>query len=129
MTYKDVVADVKRASGPGGLGPHGVLILATAEAPFQQATAYVRPHGTVVCIGLPAGARVSMPVFDAVIKMISVKGSYVGNRQDMQEALEFFAKGQVHCPFKVVGMNELQNVFSMMKENKVVGRYVLDTSR
>ncbi len=68
------------------LGPHAVLLLAVAEKPFQQATEYVRGRGFVVCIGLPADAYLKAPVFDTVIRMISIKGSYVGNRQDTQEA-------------------------------------------
>ncbi|KAK4183463.1 putative alcohol dehydrogenase [Podospora australis] len=128
MTSKDLVADV-RAASPEGLGPHGVLLLAPMEKPFQQATGYVRSHGTVVCIGLPAGAKVSMPVFDTVVRMVQVKGSYVGNRQDMAEALDFFTRGLVKAPIKVVGMSEIDKVFGLMRENKVVGRYVLDTSR
>ncbi|KAK0669279.1 putative alcohol dehydrogenase [Cercophora samala] len=128
LKSKDLVADVKAATADG-LGPHGVLLLAPMEKPFQQATGYVRSHGTVVCIGMPAGAKVSMPVFDTVVRMVQVKGSYVGNRQDMVEAIDFFLRGLVRAPVKVVGMSELGSVFDAMRENKVVGRYVLDTSR
>ncbi|KAK3337587.1 alcohol dehydrogenase I [Cercophora scortea] len=128
-TSKSIVDDVKAASGGDGLGPHAVLLLAPQERPFQQATGYVRSKGTVVCIGMPAGARVSMPVFDTVVRMIQVKGSYVGNRQDTQEAIDFFMRGLIHAPYKVVGLSEVQSVFDLMKENKIVGRYVLDMSR
>lgn len=128
-TSKDLVADVKAASGGDAMGPHAVLLLAPAEKPFQQATDYVRSNGTVVCIGLPAGARVSMPVFDTVVRMIQVKGSYVGSRQDMAEAVDFFVRGLVDCPIKTVGLSEVEGVFNAMRENRVVGRYVLDTSR
>ncbi|KAK3366355.1 chaperonin 10-like protein [Podospora didyma] len=129
MTSKDLVKDVKTLSGAEGLGPHAVLLLAPQEKPFQQATDYVRSRGVVVCIGLPAHAKVSMPVFDTVVRMINVKGSYVGNRLDTAEALEFFNRGLIHAPYKVVGLSETQKVFDMMKENKIVGRYVLDMTR
>ncbi|CCC08641.1 hypothetical protein SMACR_05994 [Sordaria macrospora] len=125
---KDLVADVKKAT-PDGLGPHGVLLLAPQEQPFQQATGYVRSHGTVVCIGLPAGAKVSMPVFDTVIRMIKVKGSYVGNREDTAEAVDFFLRGMIHAPYKVVGLSEIQSIFDAMRENRVIGRYVMDMSK
>ncbi|KAG7285145.1 alcohol dehydrogenase [Staphylotrichum longicolle] len=128
MSSKDLVQDVKNAT-PDGLGPHAVLLLAVSEKPFQQATEYVRSRGSVVCIGLPAGAYLKAPVFDTVIRMISIKGSYVGNRQDTQEALDFFGRGLVKVPFKTVGLSELQNVYDLMKEGKIVGRYVVDTSR
>lgn len=125
---KDLVAEVKKAT-PDGTGPHAVLLLAVSEKPFQQANEYVRPRGTVVCIGLPANAYLKAPVFDTVIRMITIKGSYVGNRQDTAEALEFYARGLVKVPTKTVGLSELQNVYGLMKEGKIVGRYVVDTSR
>ncbi|AEO71501.1 f1130d7d-60cf-481d-be96-77bddcf93987 [Thermothielavioides terrestris] len=124
----DLVQEVKQAT-PEGLGPHAVLLLAVAEKPFHQATEYVRSRGTVVCIGLPAGAYLRAPVFDTVIRMINIKGSYVGNRQDTQEALDFFQRGLIKVPYKTVGLSELQNVYQLMKEGKVIGRYVVDTSR
>ncbi|KAL2130522.1 hypothetical protein VTI74DRAFT_6263 [Chaetomium olivicolor] len=125
---KDLVADVKAATADG-LGPHAVLLLAVQEKPFQQATEYVRSRGTVICIGLPANAYLRAPVFDTVIRMISIKGSYVGNRQDTQEALDFFQRGLIKVPFKTVGLSELQQVYQLMHEGKIVGRYVVDTSR
>ena len=92
MSSKNVVSDVKAAT-PDGLGPHAVILVAVNEKPFQQAAEYVRPRGTVVAIGLPAGAYLRAPVFESVIKMITIKGSYVGNRADSAEAIEFFRRG------------------------------------
>ncbi|KAL8884811.1 MAG: hypothetical protein Q9215_007218 [Flavoplaca cf. flavocitrina] len=40
---------------------------------------YIRPRGTVVAIGLPGGAFLKAPVFETVIRMKTIKGSYVGN--------------------------------------------------
>lgn len=127
-TSQDVVADV-RAATPEGLGPHAVLLLAVQERPFQQASQYVRSRGSVVCIGLPANAYLRAPVFDTVVRMIQIKGSYVGNRLDTDEALDFFARGLIKAPYKVVGLSELQKVYDLMQEGKVVGRYVVDTSK
>ncbi|CCE26918.1 alcohol dehydrogenase [Claviceps purpurea] len=123
-----LVEDVKRAS-VDGLGPHAVLLVAANEKPFQQATQYVRAHGTVVCIGLPANANFSAPVFDTVVRMITIKGSYVGNRADTAEALDFFARGLIKVPYKTVGLSELQDVYKLMSEGKIAGRYIVDTAK
>jgi propanol-preferring alcohol dehydrogenase len=61
--------------------------------------------------------------------MISFKGSYVGNRRDTAEALDFFRRGLINAPFKTVGLSELQSVFDLMQQGKIAGRYVLDTSK
>ncbi|KKA29706.1 hypothetical protein TD95_004167 [Thielaviopsis punctulata] len=127
-TSKDLVADVKAAT-PDGEGPHAAILLAVSEKPFQQAAEYVRGRGTVVCIGLPAGAYIRAPVFGTVIRMINIRGSYVGNRADSAEALDFFRRGLIKAPFKTVGLSELPSVYKLMEEGKIAGRYVVDTSR
>lgn len=68
-------------------------------------------------------------MFESVIKMITIRGSYVGNRKDSQEALDFFRQGIIKAPFKVVGLSELQSVYDMMHKGQIAGRYVLDTSK
>lgn len=128
MTSKNVVSDVKAAT-EDGLGPHAVILVAVNEKPFQQAAEYVRPRGTVVAIGLPADAYLRAPVFESVIKMITIKGSYVGNRRDSAEAIEFFRRGLIKAPYKSIGLSELQKVYDLMHEGKIAGRYVVDTSK
>ncbi|KAJ5665454.1 uncharacterized protein N7477_007902 [Penicillium maclennaniae] len=122
---KDLVADVKAAT-PQGLGAHAVILLAASEKPFQQAVDYARPRGTIVAIGLPANAFLKAPVFDSVVKMINIKGSYVGNRQDGVEAVDFFARGLIKAPFKTVPLEKLPEVFELMEQGKIAGRYVLE---
>ncbi|CAG8952417.1 hypothetical protein HYFRA_00001164 [Hymenoscyphus fraxineus] len=128
MTSKDLVADVKAATSDG-LGPHAVILVAVNEKPFQQAAEYVRPRGSVVMIGLPAGAYLRAPVFESVIKMITIKGSYVGNRRDTAEAIDFFRRGLIKAPFKTVGLSELNDVYEKMHQGAIAGRFVVDTSR
>ncbi|OCK81516.1 GroES-like protein [Lepidopterella palustris CBS 459.81] len=127
-TSKDLVKDVKAAT-EDGLGPHAVILVAVTEKPFQQAAEYVRPRGVIVCIGMPAGAYLRAPVFESVVKMITIKGSYVGNRKDTSEALDFYRRGVIKCPFKVVGLSELKMVYDKMRAGTIAGRYVLDTSK
>jgi len=123
-TSKNIVEDVRKAT-VDGLGPHAVLLVAASEKPFQQAADYVRPRGTVVIIGLPAGAKIQAPVFESVVKMVRIQCSYVGNRQDSAEALDFFRRGMIHAPFKVVDLKELPKVYEMMHKGQIAGRYVL----
>jgi len=56
-------------------------------------------------------------------------GSYVGNRADTREALEFFNRGLIKSEIKVVGLSELEHVFEDMENGRVVGRVVVDTSK
>ena len=85
--------------------------------------------GTIVLVGLPAGAYAKSEVFSHVIKTISIKGSYVGNRADSAEAIDFFTRGLVKSPIKIVGLSELEDVYELMEKGQIVGSYVLDTSK
>ncbi|OJJ48338.1 hypothetical protein ASPZODRAFT_61579 [Penicilliopsis zonata CBS 506.65] len=120
----DIVKDV-RAASPDGLGPHAAIIVAMSEKPFQQAPMYVRSHGTVVAVGLPPNAFIKAPIVETVTRMISIKGSYKGNRQDSVEAIDFFVRGLIHIPFKTATLKDLNNVFDLMDKQTIVGRYVL----
>ncbi|KAH8662728.1 chaperonin 10-like protein [Ilyonectria robusta] len=124
----DLAADVKAAT-PDGFGPHAIILLATHEEPFQHASKYVRSHGSVVCIGMPGHGYLKAPIFDTVVRMVNIRGSYVGNRQDAAEAIEFFRLGLIKAPHKLVGLSKLQDVYDMMLKDEVVGRYVVDTSK
>lgn len=68
-------------------------------------------------------------MFESVIKMVNIRGSYVGNRKDSAEAIEFFRRGLIKAPFKVVGLSELQMVYDLMHKGQIAGRYVVDTSK
>ena len=47
-----------------------------------------RKRGTCVLVGLPPG-EFPVPLFDVVANCITIRGSFVGTRQDMAEALAF----------------------------------------
>ncbi|GME78737.1 unnamed protein product [[Candida] boidinii] len=122
---KDIVKAIQEATNGG---PHGVINVSVSEAAISQSCDYVRPTGKVVLVGLPAGAVCKSPVFQHVVKSLEIKGSYVGNRADTREALEFFSRGQVKSPIKIVGLSELPMVYGLMEKGAILGRYVVDTS-
>ena len=123
---KDMIGEIQEITNGG---PHGVINVSVSEAAMNASTQYVRPTGTVVLVGLPAGAVIKSEVFSHVVKSIAIKGSYVGNRADTREAIEFFAAGKVKSPIKVVGLSELPKVYELMEQGKILGRYVVDTEK
>ena len=66
-------------------GVHGVLVTAVSPTAFEQAFGVLRSHGTMSLVGLPPG-KFALPIFDTVLKRITVRGSIVGTRQDLEEA-------------------------------------------
>ena len=91
----DVVEAVKKATGGGA---HGVSITAPSLPAFKQGVGMTRRTGTCVLVGLPPG-DFPVPLFDVVAECITIRGSFVGTRQDMAEALAFAADGRVVLDF------------------------------
>lgn len=121
----DVVKAVQEVTNGG---PHGVINVSVSPKAMSQSVEYVRTLGKVILVGLPADAVVHTKVFDHVVKSIQIRGSYVGNREDTTEALDFFSRGLVKSPIKVVGLSELPKIYDLMEQGKILGRYVVDTS-
>ena len=106
-------------------GVHGVLATAVNTASFQQAVGMLRSHGTMSLVGLPPGTFPT-PVFDLVLKRLTVRGSIVGNRQDLIEALDFAGAGLVAPHFAWEKLENINSVMERLKNGEITGRIVLD---
>ena len=123
---KDVVGEILKVTNGGA---HGVINVSVSEAAIEASTRYVRANGTVVLVGLPGGAYCKSEVFSHVVKSYSIVGSYVGNRADTREALDFFARGLVKSPIVIAPLSDLPEIFDKMEKGQIAGRYVVDTSK
>ena len=108
-----------------GGGAHGVLVTAVSVPAFGQALRMVRRKGTVSLVGLPPG-DFPTPIFDVVLKRITVRGSIVGTRGDLREALAFAAEGKVKAHIHRARLADVNDVFEALKTGRVDGRMVLD---
>jgi propanol-preferring alcohol dehydrogenase len=116
------VADVISATGGGA---HGVLVTAVSPGAFTQALNLVRRRGTISLVGLPPG-NFPTPIFDVVLKRITLRGSIVGNRNDLAEALQFAVEGKVRTTVSTAPLAAINEVFAKLKAGQVNGRIVLD---
>ncbi|MCB8836272.1 alcohol dehydrogenase AdhP [Aurantimonas sp. VKM B-3413] len=108
-----------------GGGAQGVLVTAVSVPAFNQVLHMVRRKGTVALVGLPAG-DFPTPIFDVVLKRITVRGSIVGTRRDLDEAIAFAASGQVKCEVRTAALADINAIFEDMKGGRIEGRIVLD---
>lgn len=105
-------------------GSHGVLCLATSTPAFETAVNSCRRKGCVVCVGLPPGGFPT-PIFDVVLKRVTIRGSIVGTRMDCIEALDFVERGLVKCDIQTKKIEALNDIYGKLKKNQVTGRMVL----
>ncbi|MCF8706958.1 alcohol dehydrogenase AdhP [Rhizorhapis sp. SPR117] len=117
----DAAARVVKETGGGA---HGVLVTAVSIPAFAQALGMVRRKGTVSLVGLPPG-EFPTPIFDVVLKRITIRGSIVGTRKDLAEAIEFAAEGKVRAHIHKTKLEDINHVFSELKAGKVDGRMVM----
>ncbi|MFL4479859.1 alcohol dehydrogenase AdhP [Paeniglutamicibacter sp. ORCA_105] len=118
---QDPAEAIQAATG----GVHGVLVTAVHPAAFGQAIGMARRGGTIVFNGLPPG-DFPAPIFDIVLKGLTIRGSIVGTRQDMDEALDFYARGKIKPTFHTRPLEDVNAVFDEMKHAKIDGRVVID---
>jgi alcohol dehydrogenase, propanol-preferring len=121
-TRDDPVAEVRRITGGGA---HGVLITAPSLPAFKQGVGMTRKHGTCVLVGIPPG-DFPTPLFDVVANCITVRGSFVGTRRDMAEALAFAAGGKVKADIELQPLSAINSVFERLSRGAVPSRVVLD---
>ena len=117
---EDPVEVIQRVTG----GAHGVLVTAVHPSAFGQSIHMARRGATIVFNGLPAG-DFPASIFEIVLKGLTVRGSIVGTRQDMREALDFYSRGQINATVSTRDLGEINAVFDEMKHGKIDGRVVI----
>jgi propanol-preferring alcohol dehydrogenase len=120
--HPDAVKAVIQATDGGA---HGVLITAPSMPAFQQGVAMTRKLGTCVLVGIPPG-DFPTPLFDVVANCITIRGSFVGTRQDMAEALQFAAEGLVKADIELQPLSAINDVLKRLAHGEVPSRVVLD---
>ncbi len=117
---EDPIAVIQAATG----GAHGILVTAVHPDAFGQAIHMSRRGGTIVFNGLPPG-DFPASIFEIVLKGLTVRGSIVGTRQDMVEALDFYARGQIHPTVATRKLDEINEILDEMTRGAIAGRIVI----
>lgn len=118
----DPVAQLKMETGGGA---HNVLITAPSLPAFRQGIGMTRKRGTCALVGLPPG-HFPVPLFDVVANCITIRGSFVGTREDMAEALDFAVRGKVKADIELQPLSEINNIFKRLAHGDVAARVVLE---
>lgn len=117
----DPVSEVQNAAG----GADGILVTAVSPAAFSQAVGMLRRGGTMSLVGLPPGTF-DLDIFDTVLNRKTIRGSIVGTRMDLIEALAFAGEGKVSVHYSTAKLDEINGVFDRMRAGGIDGRVVLE---
>ncbi len=106
-------------------GAHGILVTAVSRSAFGQALGMLHKRGTMSLVGLPPG-DFGLPIFDVVLNAKTVRGSIVGTRKDLEEALAFAGEGKVKTHYSTDKIDNINDIFGRMKAGHIDGRIVLN---
>jgi propanol-preferring alcohol dehydrogenase len=121
-TDPNPAATIKRETDGGS---QGVLVTAVGRKAFEQAIGMVARGGTVALNGLPPG-DFPLDIFGMVLNGITVRGSIVGTRLDLQESLDFAGQGKVKATVQSAKLEDINDIFAKMHKGQIEGRMVLD---
>jgi propanol-preferring alcohol dehydrogenase len=106
------------------------VAVVTVPSPAAMAAAHaaLNPNGRLVLLGLPADNRLVLPVFETVLKGISVIGSLVGTRNDLSDCFALHAQGHTRVVAETRRLEDVNECFAEVLDGRVPARLVFDLS-
>ncbi|CAF4011445.1 unnamed protein product [Rotaria sp. Silwood2] len=108
-------------------GVQATIVAVPLIQAYEEAFKSLKRGGRIVAIGLPAG-KMSISAIDCILREIQLIGSTVGTRKDLQEALELAKLRKIICKVEKRKLEEINQIFDDMLNNKISGRVVIDFS-
>jgi propanol-preferring alcohol dehydrogenase len=107
-------------------GADAAIAVAVAPKAFEQAYRSLRRGGKLVFVALPADNAVQLPIFETVLNGITVLGSIVGTRADLNEVFRLHAQGRTRVVREVRQLDEVNECFEDVEKGQVQARLVFD---
>ncbi|KAH7139995.1 hypothetical protein B0J13DRAFT_596898 [Dactylonectria estremocensis] len=126
-TVNNVPAEVLKTTA--GNGVQAAIVLAPSEVTYNEALQYLAMQGCLMCVAMPHGdAKLQVAPIFVCRRDITIKGSFVGTRDDITEALGYVVRGEVKPDVVVYPIDEIEDIFRKMEAGNIQGRAVLDLS-
>jgi alcohol dehydrogenase, propanol-preferring len=107
-------------------GADQAIVTAVSPRAFEQAFEGLRRGGTMSLVGLPAENAMTLPIFQTVLRGITVKGSIVGTRVDLQEVFELHRSGHTRVVYETRELDSVNEDFAAIEAGDVTARLVFD---
>jgi propanol-preferring alcohol dehydrogenase len=105
-------------------GVDAAIVFTPAPAAVQQAFRSLKRTGTLVLVGL-ASSQYELPLVDTVLKGITVRGSYLGTRRDLEEVFELTRTAAVRPCIQAHALEETPALLEKMRRGEIAGRAVI----
>ncbi|WP_433495755.1 zinc-dependent alcohol dehydrogenase [Micromonospora sp. CA-248089] len=114
---------VERITALGGVDV--AIVLAASPRVIEQAHLSLRRGGRLVLVSLPADNAITLPVFETVLKGITVLGSIVGTRADLAEVFALHAAGRTRVVYETRKLDDINDAVDDVLAGRVAARLVL----
>ncbi|KAB2573101.1 Alcohol dehydrogenase 3 [Lasiodiplodia theobromae] len=124
LKCEDLTAEVTKITT---YGAHGAIVFAPNKQSYDVAPYLLRPGGTMVAVGFPKDSTVMAGAPPTVVAMrkLNIVGSVTGTLKEVEEMLDFTARGLVHPILTKGKLSELDKYVNLVVEGKLQGRAVL----
>jgi alcohol dehydrogenase, propanol-preferring len=105
-------------------GADAAIVLTGSPIAIQQAFRSLKRTGTLITSGLSTN-QYELPIVDTVLKGISIRGSYLGTRADLEEVFRLAQSGVGRAHIETHALDEAPELFESMRRGEILGRAVV----
>jgi alcohol dehydrogenase, propanol-preferring len=105
-------------------GMDAAVVVTGSAAAAGQALRSIKRCGTVVLVGMAHGPA-ELPIVDTVLKGITIRGSFLGMREDLEEVFRLAATGVVRPHIEAHSIDDAPALFERLGRGDVAGRAVI----
>jgi propanol-preferring alcohol dehydrogenase len=105
-------------------GVQSTIITFPSVSTFEQGVRSLKRGGTWVLVGLTPDSF-PLDIFNMELNELTIRGSIVGTRAGLLEALEFAAPDKVQPVYQTASLGQINQIFTYMEQGSIKGRYVL----
>ncbi len=120
---QDIVDEVKKITGKRGVD---VVVEHVGEATWDKSVRALTQGGRMVTCGATTGREGKTDIRYVFSKQLSILGSYMGSRAELQEVLRFFDGSRLKpVVYKTLPLKEAAEAQRIMEESEHFGKIVL----
>jgi propanol-preferring alcohol dehydrogenase len=105
-------------------GADAAIVLTGSPAAIQQAFRALKRRGTLITCGLSTN-QYELPIVDTVLKGISIRGSYLGTRADLEEVFRLAEAGVGRAHIERHTLDQAPELLEKMRRGEILGRAVV----
>ncbi|MDW8130635.1 MAG: zinc-dependent alcohol dehydrogenase [Bryobacterales bacterium] len=104
-------------------GVDAAVVMTSSTDAIREAFRALKRGGILVLVGL-SNTRPELPLFETILKGITVRGHYLGNRQQLDEVFRLAARGVGRPQVEAFPLPEAPRMMERLKRGELVGRAV-----